>query len=134
MSSAFLRFGLKGRTALKNRILTGDRKTDPGHPEVCTVFSYHKEFNGDFVKELQAACRAGEIGCVDCKKRMAKVVNDMLDPIRDRRAYYDEHPELVEDILRTGTCRAVEVGEQTLTEVKEAMNVKYFTREGAPAL
>lgn len=107
------------------------RKNDPGHPEVCTVFAYQKEFNPEFVCELEGACRRGEIGCVECKKRLAAGLNAMLDPIRERRAYYDEHPDDVDDILRAGTQRAIEVGAQTLAEVKEAMQIGYFAREGA---
>lgn len=103
------------------------RKNDPGHPEVCTVFSYHKEFNQSFVPELEPACRKGEIGCVECKMRLANCLNELLDPIRDRRAYYDEHPEVVDEILRAGTERAVIEGAKTLAEVKEAMKIDYFS-------
>lgn len=102
------------------------RKDDPGHPEICTVFAYHKEFNEEFVPELEPACRKGEIGCVECKKRLAAKLNETLDPIREKRAYYDAHPEVVDDILRTGTKRAVEAGAQTLAEVKAAMKIDYF--------
>lgn len=109
------------------------RKNDPGHPEVCTVFSYHKEFNEGFVPELEPACRKGEIGCVECKTRLAECLNKMLDPIRDRRAYYDEHPEVVDDILRAGTDRAAKEGAETLGLVKEAMKVNYFSAETAAA-
>ena len=55
----------------------------------------------------------------------------MLEPIRERRAYYDSHPQVVEDILRAGTQRANEIGGQTLAEVKNAMKIDYFTPEGA---
>ncbi len=103
------------------------RKNDPGHPEVCTVFSYHKEFNAAFVAELEPACRRGEIGCVECKTRLAKCLNELLDPIRERRAYYDEHPEVVDEILRKGTERAVSEGAKTLAEVREAMKIDYFS-------
>ena len=107
------------------------RKDDPGHPEICTVYAYHKEFNPEFVCELDGACRRGEIGCVDCKKRLAAALNVILDPIREKRAYYDEHPDVVDDILKAGTQRAIEVGAETLAEVKEAMKIRYFAREGA---
>ncbi len=106
------------------------RKDDPGHPEVCTVFVYQQEFNEEFVEELDGICRAGEIGCVECKKRLAARLNEVLDPIRDRRAHYEGHPEVVDEILRSGTQRAVQVGEQTLAEVKEAMKIDYFAKEG----
>ena len=106
------------------------RKDDPGHPEVCTVYAYQKEFNPKFVCELDGACRRGEIGCVECKKRLAAALNVILDPIREKRAYYDEHPDVVDDILKAGTQRAIEVGAATLAEVKEAMKIRYFTQEG----
>ncbi len=105
------------------------RKDDPGHPEVCTVFTYQTEFNEGFVPELESACRKGEIGCVDCKQRLAARLNEMLDPIRERRAHYDSQPELVDDILQTGTARAVEAGAETLAQVKDAMKCNYFPRE-----
>jgi len=107
------------------------RKDDPGHPEVCTVFTYHNEFNKGFVGELETACRKGEIGCVECKTRLAARLNEMLDPIRERRAHYDAHPELVDDILQTGTARAIEVGAETLAQVKEAMKCNYFVAAGS---
>lgn len=102
------------------------RKDDPGHPNVCTVYAYHKVFNQGFVPELTKMCKKGQIGCVDCKKRLAAALNEMLDPIREKRAYYDEHIDEVEDILATGTRRATETGAQTLAEVKEAMKIDYF--------
>jgi len=104
-------------------------KDDAGHPEVCTVFTYHSEFNQDFKPELETSCRKGEIGCVECKKRLAERINGLLDPMRDRRAYYDEHPELVRQILLSGTDRARAVGELTLAEVKSAMKIDYFAAE-----
>lgn len=107
------------------------RKNDPGHPEVCTVFTYQTEFNPGFVTELEPACRAGEIGCVECKTRLAACLNELLDPIRDKRAYYDEHPELVEDILLSGTAKAREAGAETLEQVREAMKIDYFARKAA---
>ncbi|MDH7601148.1 MAG: tryptophan--tRNA ligase [Armatimonadota bacterium] len=104
-------------------------KNDPGHPHVCTVFKYHSEFNQEFVPELERACKKGEIGCVECKNRLAARLNEMLEPIRERRAYYEARQDLVDDILQAGTARAVEVGEQTLAEVKDAMKCNYFARE-----
>jgi tryptophanyl-tRNA synthetase len=102
------------------------RKDDPGHPKICTIFAYHKEFNAGFVPELEKMCKKGQIGCVDCKTRLAAKLNEMLDPIRDKRAYYDTHLDEVDDILRAGTERAVVAGAQTLAEVKDAMKIDYF--------
>lgn len=104
-------------------------KSDPGHPHVCTVFKYHVEFNEEFVPELERACKKAEIGCVECKMRLAARLNEMLEPIRERRAYYEARPDLMDDILKAGTARAIEVGEQTLAEVKDAMKCNYFSLE-----
>lgn len=102
------------------------RKDDPGHPKVCTVFAYQKEFNKSFAPELEKICKKGEIGCVECKKRLAGALNEMLEPIREKRTYYESHLDEVDDILQAGTQRAISVAAQTLAEVKEAMKIDYF--------
>ncbi|HOM71585.1 MAG TPA: tryptophan--tRNA ligase [Armatimonadota bacterium] len=107
-------------------------KDYPGHPEVCTVFTYHQQFSGEFVSELEPACRRGVIGCVECKKRLTDCINALLDPIRERRAFYDAHPDIVDDILQAGTAKAIEVGAETLAQVKDAMKISYFDKQGAP--
>ena len=102
------------------------RRTDLGHPDVCTVYAYHKVFNPSFVDELRPACETAGIGCVDCKKRLAAALNEILEPMRERRAKYLENPDLVEDILRKGTARAREEGEKTMASVRAAMGIDYF--------
>ncbi|MDI3546362.1 MAG: tryptophanyl-tRNA synthetase [Halanaerobiales bacterium] len=104
------------------------RKDDPGHPEVCTVFEYHKAFNEEEVPEIEEACRAGTIGCVACKKNLANKINALLDPIRERRARYEENPALIDEILLAGTKKAREIGKETLEEVREAMHLNYFEK------
>ncbi len=61
------------------------RKTDPGHPEICTIFAYHRAFNAEEVPGIETACRAGEVGCVACKKNLANKLEALLEPIRERR-------------------------------------------------
>ncbi|MGQ9455766.1 MAG: tryptophan--tRNA ligase [Armatimonadota bacterium] len=104
-------------------------KSDPGHPHVCTVFRYHIEFNEESAPEIEAACKKAQIGCVECKTQLAKQLNEMLEPIRERRAYYEARPHLVDEILQVGTARAIEIGQQTLAEVKNAMKCNYFTSQ-----
>lgn len=104
------------------------RKDDPGHPEVCTVFEYHKAFNEEEVPEIEEACRAGTIGCVACKKNLAYKINALLDPMRERRARYEENPALIDEILLAGTKKAREIGKETLEEVREAMHLNYFEK------
>ncbi|MFW6381040.1 MAG: tryptophan--tRNA ligase [Bacillota bacterium] len=102
------------------------RADDPGHPEVCTVFEYHQAFNKEEVPEIEESCRAGTIGCVACKKRLAAAINEMLEPTRDRRAEYINHPERIDEILLAGTRKAREIAAETMGEVREAMKLDYF--------
>ncbi len=104
-------------------------KDDPGHPEVCTIFSYHKAFNGDEVQNIAERCRAGTVGCVACKKRMVEVINALLDPVRERRALFDRSG-MVEEILMEGTRHARDEGRKTMEKVREAVHMDYFRLDG----
>ncbi|MDF2591084.1 MAG: Tryptophanyl-tRNA synthetase, partial [Clostridia bacterium] len=77
--------------------------SDKGNPEICTVFKYHQAFNEGEVCNIAESCRNAAIGCSACKGNLTNVLNDMLDPIRAKRAYYEERTELVREILMTGT-------------------------------
>jgi len=101
-------------------------KNDPGHPEICTVFAYHKVFNPSEVPQIETDCRQGNIGCVDCKKKLIGCLDAMLEPMRERRANYLLNPGLVKDILLEGTRRAHGVARETMLEVREAMGINYF--------
>ena len=81
------------------------QKTDPGHPEVCTVSAYHKAFNAGEYENVCDMCRKGAIGCVACKKNLSAVLNDMMDPFREKRAYYEAHLNEVKDIIHSGSKR-----------------------------
>lgn len=102
------------------------RRYDKGHPDVCTVFAYHKAFNPDFVPELRTACETAGIGCVECKKRLSAAINSLLDPMRERRRKYTENPKLIDEILMDGTKRAKQEAEITMAEVRDAMCLNYF--------
>lgn len=98
-------------------------KKDPGHPEVCNVYSLHKYFNsGDLVK-IETECRAAQIGCVDCKKLLAAGINNALAPFRERRREFENKPKLLNDILDDGAQRAQKIARQTLSEVKASMGL-----------
>ena len=101
-------------------------KDDPGHPEVCTVFHYHEAFNTEEADEIAEKCRAGTIGCVACKKRMAEKLNAFLEPMRERRKKYIQNPELVDQILMEGTEKAREEAQKTMKKVREVMKIDYF--------
>ncbi len=95
----------------------------PGNPDICTVFKYHKAFNEGESGNICSMCRNAAIGCVACKKLLAKALNDMLDPIREKRAYYEAHMDEVKDILASGTRKANEIGGRNIAEIKEKMHV-----------
>ena len=103
------------------------KKDDLGNPDICMVSYYHKLFTseGD-VKTVCEECRAGKRGCVDCKKQLAKNIIDYLAPIREKRKYYEEHPEIVDKILKEGTEKARKVAKETMKDVKKAMKLDYF--------
>jgi tryptophanyl-tRNA synthetase len=103
-------------------------KDDPGHPEVCTVYHYHQAFNSEESDEIAEKCRAGTIGCVACKKRLAEKLNAFLDPMRERRKKYLENPELVDKILMEGTEKAREEAQKTMEKVREVMKIDYFKK------
>ncbi len=103
------------------------RKDDKGNPDICMVSYYHKLFSTENeVKTVCEECRAGARGCVACKKQLAKNISETLKPIREKRAYYEEHPEEVDKILMEGTKKAQQVAKQTMKKVKGAMKLSYF--------
>jgi tryptophanyl-tRNA synthetase len=105
------------------------RKDDPGHPEVCTIYEYHRAFNKEELPEIEESCRAGTIGCVACKRNLADKINTLLEPMRERRIRYEQKPEIIEEILQAGTQKARDIGETTLQEVREAMHLNYFNKK-----
>ena len=97
---------------------------DPGHPEVCTVNKYHQIFNPTEHTNICEMCKNASIGCVACKKNLAKTLNDLLDPFRERRSYYEAHHDEVKEILENGTALANQIGNETCRKVKDAMHLK----------
>ena len=103
------------------------KKDDLGNPDICMVAYYHKLFSTkEEVEEVCKECREGKRGCVQCKKQLAKNIADELKPIREKRAYYELHPEEVDKILLEGTLKAREVAKETMKKVKKAMKLNYF--------
>ena len=102
------------------------KKDDLGNPDVCMVAYYHDLFSTkDEVKTVCEECRAGKRGCVACKKQLAKNISETLKPIREKRAYYEAHPEEVDKILREGTEKARKTAKETMKKVKKAMRLDY---------
>lgn len=99
------------------------RKGDPGNPDICLVFSYHKKFNPKEVPEIDKNCRSGALGCVDCKLNCAAKISSFFEPIRDKRRYYEDNMNEVLDILHDGENRAKTFAEKTMFEVHEKMKL-----------
>ena len=103
------------------------KKDDLGNPDICMVAYYHNLFsNKEEVENVCKECRAGARGCVQCKKQLAKNIIEYLRPIREKRAYYESHPEEVDKILEEGTKKAQKVAKETMKKVKQAMKLDYF--------
>ena len=103
------------------------KKDDPGNPDICMVAYYHNLFTPkENVKTVCEECKAGKRGCVACKKQLAANIIEELRPIREKRAYYEAHPEEVDKILIEGTEKARAVAKETMKKVKKAMMLDYF--------
>jgi len=100
------------------------RRSDPGNPEVCNVFEFHRLYaDAATVAEIDRDCRKARIGCVECKKRMAGFLLEGLAPIHAQRAYFLERPARVEEIIANGCARARQVAEKTMEEVRGAVGM-----------
>ncbi len=99
--------------------------TDLGHPDICNIFQYHKAFNPSECKEIEDDCKKGKIGCVTCKKRLAEVINRFLEPIREKRRYYDGQEKLIKAVLGAGNEKTRKETKETIKLVREAMHFDY---------
>src|SRR5512146_2892273 len=100
------------------------KRTDPGNPDICNVYTMHKIFSPtEEVEMINVECRRAGIGCVDCKKLLAKNLNAHLEPFRARRAEIASKPDMVTDILNDGAERARVIARQTMEEVRAAVQL-----------
>lgn len=102
------------------------RKDDPADPEKCMVGYYHKMFSGDDTKCVFSECREGKRGCVACKRELAHNICEYLKPMREKRRYYEENPEIIDKVLKDGVNKARIRSKETLKKVKKAMKIDYF--------
>jgi tryptophanyl-tRNA synthetase len=103
------------------------KKTDPGRPEICNVFSYHKYFTDlQEVDKIQVRCRNAEIGCVECKRILFENIDKFLSPIREKRKEYEENIGYVGKIIITGTQKAKEAAKENMKNVRNAMGLINF--------
>ena len=103
------------------------KKDDLGNPDICMVAYYHKLFTSEKeCKTVCEECKAGKRGCVACKKQLAKNIIDFLEPIREKREYYETHPEIVDKIIMEGTAKAQKEAKETMKKIKKVMKLDYF--------
>ena len=100
------------------------RKNDPGNPDVCNVFDFHKIYTEkETLKQIDKECRVADIGCVACKEIMAQNLIKALEPVRKKREYYLSRPELVDEIIKDGIQKARNVARQTMEEVRASVKI-----------
>jgi tryptophanyl-tRNA synthetase len=100
------------------------RKSDPGDPDVCNVFTFHQIYSPEeAVNQINEECRKAEIGCVACKKMMAENLIKALQPIREKRNELDTNPDMVKEIIDKGNKSAKSIAEVTMAEVKDVIGI-----------
>ena len=100
------------------------RRSDPGNPDVCNVYDFHTLYTpAAEVQEIDSACRTAQIGCVECKQKMALYLSKALEPIREKRAYYEAHPQQVDEIMADGCDRARKTARTTMESVRAAIKI-----------
>jgi len=97
--------------------------TDPGHPDACNLYSYYAVFAPDRKKEIEKMCREAQIGCTDCKKQLAGILIEFLEPIQEKRRQIVKNKSALTDILHEGEKRARNVAGETLAEVKKLLKI-----------
>jgi tryptophanyl-tRNA synthetase len=110
----------------KTKVMVTDparkRRTDPGNPDVCPVYDWHKLFSPpEILKWSAEGCRSAGIGCIECKAAMADNLIKWITPVRARREEYAAHPATVLGILDEGATRAKDVAQKTMARVREAV-------------
>lgn len=98
-------------------------RSDPGHPEICNIFSLHKFFTPDRVDEIASDCRSAKIGCVECKNLLAANITSNLEPFREKKAALAAKPNYVTEVLADGATRAEAIAKETIREVKQRMKL-----------
>lgn len=102
------------------------KKDDKANPDVCMVYYYHKLVNKNNLDTVCSECKNGSRGCVGCKKELIKKMNEFLKPIQDKRKYYEDNMDLVDEILINGTKKAKETANKKMNQVRKNMKINYF--------
>jgi tryptophanyl-tRNA synthetase len=101
------------------------RKDDPGHPDVCAVFAFHKVFNEEQIPEIEEQCKGGKIGCVQCKRNLSNIMVEYMTPIYERRQELLKKPEYIREIIQKGNENARIIAQKTMEDVRKAMKIDW---------
>lgn len=101
------------------------KKDDPANPDICMVYYYHKLVNKENLETVCSECKNGTRGCVACKKELIKAMTEFLKPIKEKRKYYEEHPEEVKKVLKEGTEKAKLEASENMKAIKNKMMIDY---------
>lgn len=96
---------------------------DKGHPENCVVFAFHETFNAPRAKEIEAGCRDGSRGCVDCKKSLLEPMWERVRPVHEARKAFMSDQNKLEAVLRAGAEKARNAAVETMKLVRAAMKL-----------
>ncbi|HEX5132686.1 MAG TPA: tryptophan--tRNA ligase [Candidatus Krumholzibacteria bacterium] len=99
------------------------RRSDPGRPEVCLIYTYWQKFAPERSAEIYEGCTSAKLGCVDCKRMVGEAIAAYLAPLREKRRALEEKPGAVEAVIREGDERARHAAVETMRAVREAMNI-----------
>jgi tryptophanyl-tRNA synthetase len=99
------------------------RRSDPGRPEVCLIYTYWNKFKPEAAPEIYEGCTSATLGCVECKARVAVAVADYLAPLRERRSELERNPSTIDEIIRTGDEKARARAVETMEDVREKMHI-----------
>jgi tryptophanyl-tRNA synthetase len=100
------------------------RRSDPGNPHICNIFSLHNFFSSDEeIKTVEVGCKTAGIGCIECKQILSKNINNVLSPFREKKRELDKNRDYVLDVLEEGRKFCSSVASDTMKEVKEKIGV-----------
>lgn len=99
------------------------RKTDPGHPDICNVFTFYKIYMSKDLTGIENRCRKGEIGCTACKDELAGIISDSLEDFQEKRTALLKDKNYIYDILKTGSKKVNDVAQSTISDVRSRMGI-----------
>jgi tryptophanyl-tRNA synthetase len=100
------------------------RRSDPGNPELCPVYDYHKIYSSpEILENVIQGCRSAGIGCIECKKWMSDKLIESISPILERRKIFESRTNEIQDIIQAGNQKAMEEASRTMEDVRQAMKL-----------